>query len=285
MIPDRLPEALREVIAKFPPGSLQFEVGVQTFNPKVAESIRRRQNYERLADNFRFLREQTGVHIHADLIVGLPGEGLESFANGFDKLIALRPQEIQVGILKRLRGTPIVRHDAEWEMIYSPHAPYEVLRTKLIDFATMQKLRRFARYWDIVGNSGNFVETTPLLWSAGQASRLSPHDSCGSETGGTPVLHSPFHAFLRWSEWLHTRTGRTDNIALVRLMELLFDYLTGEIKLQPMLVAETLWRDYQRGGRSDKPSFLREFLSESRPMLSRRRIGTLKRQARHLSVE
>ena len=82
MIPDRLPEALREIIAKFPPGALQFEVGIQTFNPDVAELISRRQDYDRLADNFRFLREHTGVHIHADLIVGLPGETLESFARG-----------------------------------------------------------------------------------------------------------------------------------------------------------------------------------------------------------
>ncbi|HEY4952451.1 MAG TPA: radical SAM protein, partial [Verrucomicrobiae bacterium] len=85
MIPDRLPEALREVIARFPPGALQFEVGIQTFNPKVGTLISRRQNYEKLADNFRFLRQQTGVHIHADLIVGLPCETLESFADGFDK--------------------------------------------------------------------------------------------------------------------------------------------------------------------------------------------------------
>ena len=117
MIPDRLPDALREVIAKFPPGSLQFEVGIQTFNPEVAERISRKQNYERLADNLCFLRERTGVHIHADLIAGLPGESVESFGAGFDRLIALRPQEIQVGILKRLRGTPIIRHDAEWQMI------------------------------------------------------------------------------------------------------------------------------------------------------------------------
>ena len=175
MVPDRLPAALREVIARFPPGALQFEVGVQTFNAEVAERIARRQDYERLEDNFRFLRGQTGVHIHADLIAGLPGESLESFAAGFDRLIALGPHEIQVGILKRLRGTPIVRHDAEWQMVYNPHPPYEILQNRLIDFATMQKLRRFARYWDLVGNSGNFVETTPLIWSnAGQASRLSP---------------------------------------------------------------------------------------------------------------
>ncbi len=72
MIPDRLPAELREVIAKFPPGTLQFEVGIQTFNPEVGTHISRRQNYDRLADNFNFLRSKTGVHIHADLIVGLP---------------------------------------------------------------------------------------------------------------------------------------------------------------------------------------------------------------------
>src|SRR5204862_6159966 len=102
---------------------------------------------------------------HADLIAGLPGETVESFAAGFDRLVALGPQEIQVGILKRLRGTPIVRHDVEWQMVYNPHPPSEILQTKLIDFATMQKLRRFARYWDLVGNSGNFAETTPLIWN------------------------------------------------------------------------------------------------------------------------
>ena len=157
IVPDRLPEALREVIGQFPAGALQFEVGVQTFSEQAAALIHRRQNYERLEANIRFLRRETGVHIHADLIAGLPGESLESFAAGFDRLLALGPHEIQVGILKRLRGTPIVRHDADWRMVYNPHPPYEILQNKLIDFATMQKLRRFARYWDLVGNSGNFI--------------------------------------------------------------------------------------------------------------------------------
>jgi radical SAM superfamily enzyme YgiQ (UPF0313 family) len=143
MIPDRLPEALREVIAKFPPGALQFEVGVQTFNEDVSKNISRRQDYARLEENFHFLRRQTGVHVHADLIAGLPGETLESFGAGFDRLVALAPQEIQVGILKRLRGTPIVRHDQNWQMVYSPHPPYEILRNSLLDFPALQRLRRF----------------------------------------------------------------------------------------------------------------------------------------------
>ncbi|HTD85460.1 MAG TPA: radical SAM protein, partial [Candidatus Binatia bacterium] len=239
MVPDRLPEPLREVIAKFPPGALQFEVGIQTFSEEVGALIKRRQNYERLEDNLRFLRRQTGVHVHADLIVGLPGESLESFEAGFDRLVALEPQEIQVGLLKRLRGTSIVRHDAEWQMVYNPHPPYEILQNRLMDFATMQRLRRFARYWDLVGNSGNFVESTSLLW-----------------TGGG----SPFASFLRWSDWLHQRIGRTDSIALARLMELLLAFLTDERGLERRKVAETMARDYQRGGRRDAPEFLKGLL-------------------------
>jgi radical SAM superfamily enzyme YgiQ (UPF0313 family) len=127
MIPDRLPEALREPIKRFPPGALQFEVGIQTFNEDVSNRISRKQDNAKLADNLRFLRQDTGVHVHADLIAGLPGEDLASFAAGFDRLVALGPQEIQVGILKRLRGAPIARHDEQWGMVYSPTPPYEVL--------------------------------------------------------------------------------------------------------------------------------------------------------------
>jgi len=263
MIPDRLPEALREPIAKFPAGALQFEIGIQTFNDEVSHRIKRRQNYHKLAENFRFLREQTGVHIHADLIVGLPAETVESFGRGFDQLVALRPQEIQVGILKRLRGTPIVRHDAEWGMVYSDTPPYEILQNKSISFAEMQRMRRFARYWDLVANSGNFVETAPLLWK----------DS-----------NSPFQAFLRFSDWLHSQVGRRDGIALIRLTELVFDFLTEQLSQDKFETAQILWRDYQRGGHSDKPSFLREHLTNAPEVVQRPlEIARLKRQSRHLN--
>jgi hypothetical protein len=261
MIPDRLPAELRAVIARFPPGALQFEVGVQTFNPEVGQNISRRQNYERLADNFNFLRQQTRVHIHADLIVGLPGETVESFAAGFDRLVALGPQEIQVGILKRLRGTPIVRHDTEWQMIYSPQPPYEILQNRLIDFATLQRLRRFAKYWDLIGNSGNFVATTPLVWH------------------GT----SPFAGFLRLSDWLYAHLGRTDTIALARLAELLFQFLTHEVSLPAAEAAAAMAGDWQRAGRRAVPEFLREFLpAENGRAVPATKIALPKRQARHM---
>ncbi len=263
MIPDRLPNGVRDWIAKFPEGALQFEIGVQTFNEEVAALIRRRQNYEKLEENFRFLRQETGVHIHADLIAGLPGESLESFGEGFDRLVRLDPQEIQVGILKRLRGTPIVRHDHDWKMVYNPDPPYEILQNKLLDFGTMQRLRRFSRFWDLFGNSGNFVETTPLLWEDGQ---------------------SPFQSFMHWSDWLYGRLGRTHSISLGTLAENIFHYLTEELGRSPETIAQTVWRDYQRGGRSDKPQFLRPYIEDASPTIARQApSGSPRRQARHLA--
>jgi radical SAM superfamily enzyme YgiQ (UPF0313 family) len=263
MIPDRLPEGLRELIRKFPPGALQFEVGIQTFNEEVSARISRRQDNSRLADNLRFLREQTGVHVHADLIVGLPGETLESFGQGFNRLVGLGPQEIQVGILKRLRGTPIVRHDEPWAMVYSPHPPYEILQNSTIDFATIQRMRRFSRYWDLIANSGNFVETTPMIWSEER---------------------SPFESFIDLSEWVFSRVGRQHGIALPRLAELLFEYLTTQRSLGKTYVAEALGRDYQRGNRADVPDFLRPYLPpptrEARAQSLARNVP--RRQARHL---
>lgn len=224
MIPDRLPDALRTPIMQFPRGALQFEVGIQTFNEGVANLISRRQDNAKVEENLRWLREETGVHVHADLIVGLPGEDVDSFAAGFDRLVTLGPQEIQVGLLKRLRGTPIVRHDRDWGMVYSPHPPYEILQTKLIDFFTMQRLRRFSRYWDLVANSGNFVEATPLLWRDG----------------------SPFQGFMRFADWLYAQTTQTHRIALSRLRELVGQYLTEEAGLTGAEIRHALRGDAER---------------------------------------
>lgn len=264
MIPDRLPPGLRELITRFPPGALQFEVGIQTFDETVSKNISRRQNLEKLEDNLTFLRRETGVHVHADLIVGLPGESVEMFARGFDRLVRLRPQEIQVGMLKRLRGTPIVRHDAEWEMVYSPLPPYEILQNRLIAFAEMARLRRFARFWDRVANSGHFTATTPLILDAGP---------------------SPFYSFLEWSDWASARLGRAHGIAKLTLAETLFDYLTQVEKLPSALVADHLWNDLGRASSLHPPRFLRDHLNKnafarSTPPPPK---SALKRQARHLA--
>ena len=208
VVPDHLPEAIRSRLSKFPPGSLQLEIGVQTLNDEVAERIHRRLDWPRTEANLCWLREHTAAHIHADLIAGLPGETLASFGAGFDRLYALRPQEIQVGLLKRLRGAPICRHDEPWKMVYSPLPPYEVLQTGALPFVDVQRLRRFSRYWDLCANSGRFPATMALL--------LGPDGS------------SPFQQFLRLSDRLFSGLGQTAAIALPRLEAALRGFLVTD---------------------------------------------------------
>jgi len=237
---------------------------VQTFNAEAAERIERRQNYERLEENLRFLREHTNAHLHADLIAGLPGETLDSFADGFDRLLALRPHEIQVGILKRLRGAPISRHTETWGMVYADDAPYELLCNSLVDFPSMQRVRRFAKYWDHVANSGNYVETVAWLWSG---------------------KRSPFRSFMAFTEWAYEILRRTDSISLVTWAELLFRYLTESECIEPERVKEVLRSDFARTGRKELPQFLR---CENQPPSSRTKINAPalpKRQQRHLSTD
>jgi radical SAM superfamily enzyme YgiQ (UPF0313 family) len=202
LVPDHLPEALKETIARFPAGALQFEIGIQSFNPEVQALVSRRQDNAKAADNIRWLCEQSHAHLHVDLIAGLPGEDVASFARGFDRLVGLGAHEIQFGILKRLRGTPIIRHTEPFGMVYDPYPPYTVLATNLVDFTTMQRLVRFARYWDLVANSGRFAHTiTRMLGDA------------------------PFDNFLAFADWMYTRTDATHRIALDRLANLVKEWL------------------------------------------------------------
>ena len=128
----------------------------------------------------------------------------------------------------------------------------------------MQRLRRFARYWDLIGNSGRFVQTTPLLWRPSG---------------------SPFAGFLHWSDWLYERIGRQHSIALDRLAELLFEFLTREAGLEANLVAGVMWRDYQRTGRRDTPPFLRSRIAGEASNQGMVPAATgLRRQARHRSL-
>jgi hypothetical protein len=264
LIPDHLPDALKESIAKFPEGSLQFEIGIQSLNPEVQKNISRKQDDAQTAVNLRWLREHTHAHLHADLIIGLPGETVASFGSGFDKLVQLNPHEVQVGILKRLRGTPIARHTDAFDMRYNPQPPYNILSNIHIDFATMQRLNRFARYWDMIGNSGRFVRTRTLL-----------------------LADAPFERFLAFSDWIFVTTGQTHQIALDRLYNLVFDGITTVFGIDPNTARELLSSDYYGAGARGEPKFLRQgFLRQGVEGTAVKSLAvaaqtTAKRQARH----
>lgn len=233
VIPDNLPERLKLAIQQFPPGSLQFEVGVQSFDPQIQHRISRKQDNAKTQANLSWLRQHSNAHIHADLIAGLPGDTLENFGHSFDQLFALKPQEIQVGILKRLRGAPINRHNLDYQLRYDPNPPYSVLSSADMSFSDMQRINRFARYWDLIGNSGRFIATLPVL-----------------------LDEQPFARFLEFSDALFTTSGSTWQIALKRLFELTFIVMTDSLCVPHETAKHVLEQDYLRNGEKGRPAFL-----------------------------
>ena len=240
VIPDHLPERLKQAIQQFPAGMLQFEVGIQTFDPEIQQLISRKQDNAKTKDNLRWLRQYSQAHIHADLIVGLPGDTLSGFAESFNQLVELNPQEIQVGILKRLRGAPINRHSDVYQMRYDPNPPYSVLSTRDMDFATLQRLNRFARYWDLIGNSGRFSCSLALIFA-----------------------DQPFERFLQLSDALYVLAGSTWKIALKRLFELVFVAMTDTLHISAADAETVLAEDFQRSGEKGKLAFLQKQEAES----------------------
>lgn len=259
VVPDHLPERLKTMILQFPPGVLQFEVGIQSFNPQVQQRIARRQDNAKTEANLRWLVHESPAHLHADLIFGLPGETLESFAAGFDRLYAIGPHEIQLGLLKRLRGTPIVRHTAAHAMVYDPAPPYAVRQTGVVDAATVQRYVRLARYWELVANSGRFARTLPLLLQGVSA----------------------FAAFWAFSDWLWQRHGETAHLTPEQLVDALHDYLRDERGLAPDLVQAALVADYLASGARARPATLRAVLPAQGAPVPRAARQRAERQARH----
>lgn len=210
VIPDNFPDELKKLLSKFKKNSLQLEVGLQTLDVQIAKNINRNLRLEKIFENIKFLSNETNAHLHLDLIVGLPGESLDGFKSNLDKLISFTKSEIQIGILKKLSGTSLFRHDEKFKMIYSDFPPYEILQNNLITFEQMQKMKRFARFWDIVHNSGNFTNTFELLKNDGKI----------------------FDRFYDFCEFIYNNTKSTNNISPNRMATFLKDFLVQFEEMQ-----------------------------------------------------
>lgn len=208
IVPDKLTDGLLNLLAKFPKGTVQLEAGIQSFNYEVSSRIHRIQNNDKIEDNIKRILTETGCYIHADLVAGLPGEDLQSFALGFNRLYKTGVHEIQVGILKLLHGASIARHNQAFGMKFSPNAPYEIRENNNIAFEDMRRLKRFSRYWDLISNSGVFVKTSRLICSLPQ------------------YFNSPFAAFMALSDFIYSETHQTHCISRTKLRGLLFTWLT-----------------------------------------------------------
>lgn len=269
LVPDHLPQPLKDMVARFPAGVLQFEIGIQSFDAGVQRRISRRQDNAQTEANLRWLLAHSHAHLHTDLIFGLPGESMESFAHGFDRLHALGPHEIQLGMLKRLRGTPIGRHSHEHAMVFDPRPPYTVRSTGAVPEVDMTRFARLARYWDLVANSGRFRRSLRLLLQ-------------GPATDAQ--AHSAFAALLHFSDWLWGRTAATHRLTPEDLVDHLFDYLHHERGLDAAACRAALLDDYLDSGARARPAALRGLLpGQATP--ARRRSGVLPaRQLQHATA-
>jgi len=222
VVPDHLPRKLKELLAQFPEGSLQFEIGIQTFNTQVQKNISRKQNNAKSKENLIWLKDNTSAHIHADLIFGLPGETFETFKDSFNQLYHCRPHEIQMGILKRLKGSPIIRHTEAFDLRFNPLPPFNILSTDRVSFTTMQRINRFARYWDMIGNSGRFKYSLPHMLS-----------------------DEPFDDFMAITEWIFNKTGQIHKINLKKLFELISQAVEALYPEKHEVVLEKIEQDYE----------------------------------------
>jgi len=213
MVPFGFPPDLLQTLAHFPPGSLRLEIGIQTLSPEASALIGRPSQPRCDLETLRALRQKTNAIIHADLIAGLPGEGLASFAKGFDMLwealsgaalLEAAPfvaegaasgsgakVEVQLGILKLLPGAPISRRLAEFGIRCSPSPPYEAVETAALPARDLGRIKNFARFWELLVNRGL------------------------ADPGPSPV----FERFMALSDSLLARFGRNWGIAKCDLLE------------------------------------------------------------------
>ena len=160
---DILQEEELALLSEMRPGLVQLEIGVQTTNPVTLKEIRRRMDIEKLRETVKTILSYGTVHVHLDLIAGLPYEDYVSFANSFNEVYAMKPQQLQLGFLKVLKGAYMHEMAKEYGLAYLDKPPYEVLFTKWLSFDDVVKLKNIEEMVEIYYNSNQFTHTLTVL--------------------------------------------------------------------------------------------------------------------------
>ncbi len=151
------------LLAKMRPGLVQLEAGVQSTNKRSLEAINRHADIDKIAKNVKIIKDFGNIHIHLDLIAGLPFEDFESFKKSFDDVYKMGADNLQLGFLKLLKGTPIYEKTDEYEILYKKNANYEVLSTKWLKYKDILRLKDVEKVLEIYYNSGQFKNSISYL--------------------------------------------------------------------------------------------------------------------------
>lgn len=160
---DLITEEETAVMRRLRSGCIQLEIGVQSTNPETLAEIDRNMDFNNVCDVVRELKKENNIHIHLDLIAGLPYENLDSFIKSFNDVYALRPHELQLGFLKVLKGAKMHDRAEEYGIVFGDKAPYEVLSTKWLSFDDIIRLKEVEELLEVYYNSGLFVYTLDVL--------------------------------------------------------------------------------------------------------------------------
>lgn len=239
---DLLNEEEIELISKMRPGLIQLEIGVQSTNPVTIKEIKRTMRFEKVAEIVKRINEGENVHQHLDLIAGLPYEDYESFGKSFDDVYALRPEQLQLGFLKVLKGSYMEEHVKEYGLVYKSIPPYEVLYTKWLPYEDVLRLKRIEEMVEVYYNSGQFSYTLLQLEKA---------------------FKTPFELYETLGEYYEAHELHMVSHSRVARYEILLDFAKEYDKKNENLYRELLVFDlYLRENMKNRPDFAGEYSVE-----------------------
>lgn len=216
------PEVLDFLNEHAPKGVFRFEIGVQSTNDATNELVKRKQNFEKLKRTVTMVKEGGKIDQHLDLIAGLPEEDYDSFRNTFNDVFALRPEELQLGFLKMLRGTGLRLRANDHRYIYMDHSPYEILGNNILPFSDIVRIKRvedvLEKYW----NAHRMDHTIEYLVTTVFDSPFDFFQQFGDfwdEKGWAKIGHQLEDLFTRLHQFLQSR-----NIEQMKVVETLMKY-------------------------------------------------------------
>lgn len=253
---DLLTKDQLEMMSDMRPGLIQLEIGVQSTNEKTLKAINRDTNLVHLREMVAKVHSFQNIHQHLDLIAGLPYEDYESFAKSFNDVYAMKPQQLQLGFLKVLKGSPMEERTAEYGIIYNAKSPYEVLYSKWLSFDDVLKLKGIEEMVELYYNSSQFVHTIKVLETE-FSSAFSMYEALASfyEEKGY-AIHTPARAY-RYQVLLEFASLVNPARQELYTQLLTFDmYLREKLKSRPAFCP--VWNATKEEGHKVKEFYQRE---------------------------
>lgn len=230
---DLLTEEEISLIATMRPGLIQLEIGVQSTNEKTIREIRRKTSFDKIEETVKKVQKGQNVHQHLDLIAGLPFEDYESFCHSFDQVYSLRPQQLQLGFLKVLKGSYMYERAEAYGCVYQETEPYEVLRTEWISYGDILKLKGVEEMVEVYYNSSQFIRTVTAMEEL-FADAFSMYEALAAfydEKGYRGISHTRIRRYEILLEYLKER--QQADMAYFRELMLFDLYARENLKTRP----------------------------------------------------